>query len=52
MQPARAIEPATDSTESSLPVGTLVIGIGIGGGVVLAVVALVYLGVVRRRSMG
>ena len=52
-QPARAIEPATDSTGSSLSVGTLVIGIGIGGGVVLAVVALVYLGVVlRRRSMG
>ena len=48
-QPAGAVEPAADSTESSLSVGTLVIGIGIGGGGVLAVMALVYLGVVLRR---
>ena len=48
-QPAGAVEPAADSMESSLSVGTLVIGIGIGGGGVLAVMALVYLVVVLRR---
>ena len=48
-QPAGAVEPAADSTEGSRSVGTLVIGIGIGGGGVLAVTALVYLGVVLRR---
>ena len=49
MQPAGAAEPAADSMESSLPVGTLAIGIGIGGGGVLAVMAFVYLVVVLRR---
>ena len=48
-QPAGAVESAGDSTESSLSVSTLVIRIGIGAGGVLALMALVYLGVVRRR---
>ena len=48
-QPAGAVEPAAGSTDSSPSVGTLVIGIGIGGAGVLAVTALVYLGVVLRR---
>ena len=48
-QPAGAVEPAADSMESSLSVGTLIIGIGIGGGGVLAVMALVNLVVVLRR---
>ena len=48
-QPTGAVESAAGSTDSSPSVGTLVIGIGIGGAGVLAVTALVYLGVVLRR---
>jgi hypothetical protein len=39
----------TDSTSSSLSVGTLAVGIALGGAGVLLVAVLVYLGVVMRR---
>ena len=39
----------SSASESLLSVGTLIIGIGIGGGGVLGVMALAYLGVVQRR---
>ena len=48
-QPVGAVVPAAESTESSLSVGTLILGIGIGGGGILAMMALAYLVVVLRR---